>query len=755
VKLRVALLALLVAVGVGAAASQANPTNAVLTLSSFSPNGHVYTGGANPKLFYSAGGGQFSVSVTATTNGGITSVDFPNLFGSDPAPAALTSHTYTWVAGDAATPPQTVSVQVSDVDGSSPASFDVAPDVTSPTGATVAVTGGPTFATPAVPLTLGNGSDPGGAGVDASSGELWRASAPLTGGTCGSFGASVKIFGPAPLAASLTDGTVADGNCYQYEYKISDYVGNQSTSPVSAVAKVSTAVPTVTVIAPTEGSGSADQFWNATTKTVWFRPSASGSFTLNATAADSSSGTGITQVAFPDVSSVTGWSGSTGGADTTSPYASPVTYTWTTGAAAPGAKPVIATGGGSLTASDTVTISADSAPPSGQAVTLTGGPWFGASVPLTITGGTDAGSGVDATRSVVERASAALTNGACGTFGTFAAVTLSGNADTSVVSGGCYRYQVKATDNVGNLSVASKPSEDAKVDTTPPTIPTLYFSGFSSTAASGKVVYFRPGGSGSFTVTAASSDPESGVTSYSFPTVSGFTVAGSGPRRTYAFSGSGSAPAGPLSVTATNAAGLSSGTSSFTLVGDGTAPSLTVRCNGGACSKKPYARAVMVTLAAADATSGVGTVRWTSDGTDPRLDHGNAYLRGITVNGVTRLKVRAFDNAGNASPLVSLTVVSRAGRLVFGAPSAVVLGANARYASLRVTSTRRASVRMTMTGTGLKTPARWSFILDPGTSIVRLRLPKGVKHPGTYRIVWTLRSGSGTTTRSTRLTLSR
>ncbi len=761
VKLRVALLGLLVAVGVGAAASQANPTNVVITLSSLSANGRVYTGGANPKLFYSAGGGQFSVGVNATTNGGITSVDFPNLFGDNPAPAATTSHTYTWVAADTATAPQTVSVQVSDVDGSSSAAFDVAPDVTAPVGETVALSGGPTFSTAVVSLTLGNGSDPGspanGAGVDSSSGELWRASAPLTGGTCGSLslGAAVKIFGPAPLAASLTDATVADGNCYQYWYKISDYVGNQATSPASAVAKVSTTVPTVVVTAPTKGSGSSDQFWNATTKTVWFRPAATGSFNLNATATPASAGAAIAQVAFPDVSATSGWSGSTGGPDTTSSYSSPVSYSWTAGATAPGAQKVIATDGDGLTGFDTVTISADSTAPSGQAVALTGGPWFGNSVPLTITGGTDAGSGIDTTKSVVERASATLTNGICGTFGTFAAVTLSSGADTTVVSGTCYRYQVKATDNVGNVSAASQPSGDAKVDRTAPTTPALFFSGFTNTAASGSVVYFRPGGSGSFTVTAASSDPESGVASYSFPTIPGFTAAGTGPRRTYAFSNAGSVPSTPFTVTATNAAGTSSGTASFTLVGDATPPTLAVHCNGGTCSKKPYTKTVTVTLSANDAVSGIASVRWTSDGTDPTVDHGNQYLKGISVQGLGHLKLRAFDKAGNASPLVNLMVVSRASKLAFAAPSAVVLGPRAKYLSLRVASTRRASVRLTMTGTGLKKPARWSFILDSGTSIVRVRLPKGVKHPGSYRVVWSLRSGTGTTSKSTRLTLRR
>jgi hypothetical protein len=746
VKLRATLLALLCAVAVGAGSSQATITSANLTLTTSPPYAFVK---ASPlTLYYSAHSGSVTVDVNDTTDNGPLTVDFPDVFSDDPAPGPSTSHTYNWTASD--TDSGSKQVTLSDLDGTgTPHSFTVTRDITPPTGMSVSPVGGPNYGSLSVPLTLNSGTD-AGSGVNGSSGVVERDSVALTSGACGSF---ADAWAPVTLSGGA-DTSVASGNCYRYRYTISDNVGNSAASGASATAVINTVVPTVALAAPTEVSGASDQFWNAVTKTLWFRPAATGSFTLNATATPAT-GLTITQVAFPDVSATSGWSGSTGGADTASPYASPVNYTWAAGAAAPGAVKVTATSSDALTANDPVTIGADSTAPAGQAVTLTGGPWFSSSVPLALVAGTDSGSGVDATRSVVERASATLTNGLCGTFGTFAAVTLSGNADTSVASGSCYRYQVKATDNVGNVSAASKPSGDAKVDRTPPTTPALFFSGFSNAASSGNVVYFRPGGSGSFTVTAASSDPESGITAYSFPAASGFTAAGTGPRRTYAFSGSASAPAGPVNITATNAAGLTSGTSSFRLVGDGTAPSLTVRCNGGVCSKKPYAKAVMVTFAAADATSGVGTVRWTSDGTSPSVDHGNEYLRGITLNGVTRLKVRAFDKAGNASPLVSLTVASRASRLVFRAPTVVALGAHARYASLRVTSTRRASVRMTMTGTGLKRPARWSFILDPGTSIVRLRLPKGVKHPGTYRIVWTLRSGTGTTTKSTRLSLRR
>jgi hypothetical protein len=506
-----------------------------------------------------------------------------------------------------------------------------------------------------------------------------------------------------------------------------------------------TVLPTVKNAAPTEVSGAGDQFWAAATNTLWFRPTGSGSFNLAATATNAAS------VAFPDLSAVAGWAGSTGGVVTT-PFTSPV-YSWSSGAAAPGTKALTATGAGGGTATAPITVSGDSTAPSGQSVTLAGGPWFGSSVSLTVTAGTDAGSGVDASRSVVERAAATLTNGACGTFAAFTAVTLSGTADSSVTSGNCYRYQAMATDNVGNVSAVSQPSADAKVDGSAPTTPSLLFTGFSNAAASGSTVYFRPGANGSFTVTAASSDPQSGVASYSFPDVPGFSAVGSGPHRTYVSTKTGTTATGPLSVTAANAAGLDSGVATFSLVPDATAPTLAVRCNGAACKQQPYAKTVMVAFSATDADSGMATIRWTTDGTEPKFDHGNEYTRAIPLTALTHLKVRAFDQAGNSSALVALTVNSLSGRLVAGAPASVVVAKKGGYVRARLSSTRRALVTATMTGTGLKKPVRWNFVLSPGSSVVQLRLPKTVKRPGTFRVVWKLSADTRRVQKTTRVTL--
>jgi hypothetical protein len=401
-----------------------------------------------------------------------------------------------------------------------------------------------------------------------------------------------------------------------------------------------------------------------------------------------------------------------------------------------------------------LTLATDTTAPTGQSVALSGGPWYTTtSVPLTLNGGTDTGSGVDPARGAVERASATLMNGVCGTFGTFAAVTLSGGADTGVSSGNCYRYQYKAGDRVGNVSsTASAASADAKVDTTAPTVPVLRFTGFRNAAAAGTVVYYRPSGSSAFTVAGASSDAESGVKTYSFPAAAGFAVAGSGASRTYSYSGSIAASPAQLPVTATNNAGLSSGAASFRLVPDGAPPRLTVRCNDGPCRMTAYPKAVTITATATDGSgSGVETIRYTTDGSVPTADRGAEYVGRFTLRTLTRLKVRAYDKAGNASKVVSLMVRSAADRLVFSAPLRVAIGSGARYLAVRVNSSHRAIVTATMTGPSLKQPKRWRFIVDPGTSVIRFRLPSGLSATGRYTVVWAVQAGTRRTTKTTHI----
>ena len=732
----------------------------------------AFKAGSNTLYYFGSSAGSFKVKDTISDSGsGPLQVTYPLVSTSGWTHAAetvtaapsFTSSTYSWTAG-ATTSPGAQSIVAEDKAlQTSTATLTLTNDTTGPTGQSVALGGGPNFATLSVPLTLMKGTD-AGAGVDGASGLVERAAATATTATCGTFGP----WAPVTLVAGA-DSSVVAGNCYRYRYTISDLLGNASgPSAPSADAVIATSATTttttaattttttttsaattsvVTIDAPTELTGAGNQHYSA--GTLWFQPGGSGSFTLNATAQS-----GVVSVTFPDVSATSGWAGSTGGTDTTSPYSSPVVYTWAVGAAAPGAKTVLATTASAQT-STAITISADSTAPAGQTITLNGGPFFSAnSVPLTISRGTDAGAGVDPAADVVERAAAPLRNGVCGTFGPFTAIPLVGGADNSVTTGNCYRWQLKVTDYVGNVSTASAASTDAKVDTSPPTAPNLLFTGLLNAGVDGNVVYYQPKAAGSFTVNAVASDPESGVSRYSFPTIPGFAQVGTGASRTYNYTSSVSPPVGPLIVTAANPEGVASPAASFTVAPDPTPPRLAVRCNGKPCLAKSYLGPVTVTFTGVDMPgSGVDLIRFTTNGTVPTKDSGFEFTSPFVIRSVTHLTVRAFDKAGNASSPLSLTVRSLADRLVFGAPDRLSVGPAARYLQARLSSTRRAHVLAIMSGPGLKAPGRWRFVLEGGAWIVQLRLPETIQRGGAYTVRWVVSAGTRSTSKVTQVTL--
>ncbi len=580
------------------------PSAPSLTVSESSPLSYV----TGTTLYYnpqSSNSGSFSVTATSTdAQSGVAKITFPSVSGATGGGDDLSSPysaAYDWDASTGASGAQTVTVH-NGAGATATAAFMLTPDTAAPTGQTVDLSGGPWYSNASVPLTIDTGSD-AGSGVDAGSLVVERDTTTLTGSTCDTFTdtwSTVTLQGGA-------DTTVTSGHCYRYRIHVSDNVGNASAdSAVSATAKVDTTAPTVAVTAPTAVTGAGAQYWASGSKTLWFRPSGSGSFTLGATASDA--GSGVDHVSFPDLSGVLGWSG-TGGSDATSPYASG-TYSWSSGAVAPGAKNVTAVNGGGGTASDTITISADSTAPTGQSATVAGG-WYGtASVAVTIADGSDGGSGIDSASGVVERSSAPLTAGACGSFGAWAPVTLDGSGDdTTVTSGNCYRYRYTISDRVGNQSAPSAASVNAKVDTTAPAAPTLTLSESSSySSASGTTLYYNPQGSnsGSFSVTATSTDADSGIAGVTFPDVfgsDGATDAAAPFSNTYSWSASDSA-SGAKTVTVTNGAG-GTATGSFTVTPDTTAPSgQTVSLSGGPW----YSGSVTLTLAnGTDAGAGVDT----------------------------------------------------------------------------------------------------------------------------------------------------
>jgi peptidoglycan/xylan/chitin deacetylase (PgdA/CDA1 family)/archaellum component FlaF (FlaF/FlaG flagellin family) len=90
---------------------------------------------------------------------------------------------------------------------------------------------------------------------------------------------------------------------------------------------------------------------------------------------------------------------------------------------------------------------------------------------------------------------------------------------------------------------------------------------------------------------------------------------------------------------------------------DSTAPNSTISCGLQACSTSPYFSPVSVTLAATDAGgSGVASIVYTTDGSDPTSSNGTTYSGAFTVSSTTTVKYRAFDNAGNAEPINSQVI---------------------------------------------------------------------------------------------------
>src|SRR5205823_13239653 len=139
-------------------------------------------------------------------------------------------------------------------------------------------------------------------------------------------------------------------------------------------------------------------------------------------------------------------------------------------------------------------------------------------------------------------------------------------------------------DNVGNTS-APVESGIAKVDTSAPAAPSLSFGSFTNATALGSTVYFRQGASGGFTVSAAGSDAESGVSSYGFADHgAGWSGTTTGGDHAYSFDASAAAPSGPESVTVTNNADLTSNGTTYTVVADTSAPVSSASCDGDVCS---------------------------------------------------------------------------------------------------------------------------------------------------------------------------
>src|SRR5439155_16694184 len=181
-----------------------------------------------------------------------------------------------------------------------------------------------------------------------------------------------------------------------------------------------------------------------------------------------------------------------------------------------------------------------------------GGNWYTTSVLVTLSA-TDSGSGVNEIRYTTDGSDPSPVNG------TVYSAPFSPSGTVTV--------KFRAYDKVGNEEAVG--SQLVRVDTTAPGAPALTLSETPASPnqyVSGTTLFYNPqgGNSGTFTVDAAASDPESGIQKVSFPAVTGMTGGGddttSPYQSVYSWTASTSASGGQ-NVTARNNAGLTSNTS--------------------------------------------------------------------------------------------------------------------------------------------------------------------------------------------------
>ena len=410
---------------------------------------------------------------------------------------------------------------------------------------------------------------------------------------------------PTTLVGTPAQSGLATG-CWRYVLTGTDNVGNAVT--ITTVVKVDTTAPAAPGL--TLADSSADVHTTGTT--AFYRPAGSGSFDVTASSTDTESG--ILDYSFPVLA---GFTGSGAGATRT--------YTLATPTEPNGAKPVTARNQALLSSAATnFTLTSDATGPTGGALTVNsvaasggGSQSYDGDGSFTIGARTDynadAASGF--ATSTLTREQGTLNADACSAYG--APTTLVGTPAQSGLATGCWRYVLTGTDNVGN---ATSITTVVKVDTTAPAAPGLTLADSSADVhTTGTTAFYRPAGTGSFDVTASSTDAQSGILDYGFPVLAGFTGSGAGATRTYTLA-TPTEPNGAKPVTARNPALLSSPATNFTLTSDASAPT------GGA-----------VTVNGVAASVG-GTQSYDNDGTftiGARTDYNDA-LSGLASSTLTR-----------------------------------------------------------------------------------------------------------------------
>ena len=422
--------------------------------------------------------GSFNVDSSSTAPyTGIAQLSFPPIAGftgggtvTSPFAGSTFRSTYAWSANGASPSPGPQPITATNNAGgtaSNPAAFSVIKDDVGPSGGAVDAIGlGGTGGRYATSTTLGIGFTPGtdaGAGSAPTGARLSRASASLTSngtvnGTCGPFGAYTQVGADDPVTPK-SDAAPVDRTCYRYHYVVSDRIGNQTTYTSPDVMVDATAPPVPALSFSAIGNG----YWSGSGTTIYYRPgAASGGFRVTATSADTTSGTSA--IGFPTLPA--GWSSSSGGFGIRD-------YSWSAAnpTAPSGSQTVTATNNAGGSASTGFTATPDGAAPAGGSITYAAGYTTAATISVAFANGTDAGSGLDAASGLLQRSSAPLSGGSCGTFDAFSTIAAAPATPTStgVTTGSCYQYRYLISDNVGNTTTYAS-AGIVEADSSPPVV---------------------------------------------------------------------------------------------------------------------------------------------------------------------------------------------------------------------------------------------------------------------------------------------
>ena len=640
------------------------PTNA-FSLTGVSTAGGLpvaYYPGSGSTIFYngSAGSGAKSFTLRAVaTDGGsgsasVTTQSFAN-GGSNmshttatttaPGSGTFDTNAFTFTPSTSGNP--TVDALTTDAAGnqSSTTSFTLRNDTTAPTGGAISVGAFSSSLTvsPNVTALYAETASSTVSGLKAAGGNaLVRTQAsPSSPGVCPAAGAitgnSTTVNANVTATGTIGDTVPTDGLCYAYTLTGTDNVGNAVS--VATIVLVDTTGPSAPA---TFGFASfTHAYWPGVGSVVYFQGGGAGGFTVTASGATDSE-SGVAGYTYPALGA--GWT-NTGG-----DFSFDASAATQTGG-------VTAQNNAGLSGSATsFTAQADaSAPTSGITCNSAacGAGWYTTS-PVAISIAAAGEAGASGVKQIVY-----TTDGTNPTTSGTAVTVSAATAAFNLTALGTTTIKWAAEDNVGNVSGVS--SQVVKLDDTPPSAPTLAYSGFDHAyyPGSGSIVYFDDSGaSGGFTVGASgSSDADSAIAGYTYPALgTGWT----GLAGVYTFDATAGTQSG--SVTAQNGAGLSSSGTTFTARADATAPASSMTCNTNPCGAGWINSApVDIAINGDDGTgSGVERIVYTTDGTDPTTSGTattvNAASATFQLSSAGTIKWFAVDNLGHASSVQSKTL---------------------------------------------------------------------------------------------------